>query len=162
MGIVNAEVRVEWFGQRVWQTVDRSMHNRMRKVGAHVANKIRKNISVRVVKLGGGRKIRSLPGEYPRQETGRLKQSINWTIRETPTGKELRVWAARPYTEFLELGTRKMSPRPFLSRTVREEMPTIRRMMLEPFKPSETAVSGGGVTRFVTKILGKVARRIFG
>jgi len=70
------------------------------------------------VEPGTGRKAEKIgtyvskPGEVPRVQFARLKGSIEWEIHPVlPVG---RVGTNLPYGKFLELGTRRMAPRPFM------------------------------------------------
>lgn len=64
---------------------------------------------------GSAKKVnsyRSKPGEPPRVQTGRLRASITHEIHPTlPVG---RVGTNVKYGKFLEFGTRRMAPRPWL------------------------------------------------
>lgn len=56
----------------------------------------------------------SSPGQGPGVVTGRLRASITWRLGEDTLGVYADVGSAVFYAPFLELGTRKMLPRPFL------------------------------------------------
>lgn len=60
----------------------------------------------------------SAPGEPPASDTGGLVSSIRWEF----TGSKLaiRVIAGTEYAAFLEFGTSRMLPRPFLRRAILE------------------------------------------
>lgn len=60
----------------------------------------------------------SAPGEPPANETGRLVQSIRWEF--TGSRLAIRVVAGTVYASYLEFGTSKMAPRPFLRRAITE------------------------------------------
>lgn len=58
----------------------------------------------------------SAPGEFPAADTGRLHQSITHVMTvEGPDIYRAEVGANAPYSVFLELGTSKMAPRPYMS-----------------------------------------------
>jgi len=61
----------------------------------------------------------SAPGEYPANRSGNLARSIGFDVN----GFNLYFGARNPafYAKFLDKGTRKMRPRPFLDRTVQKE-----------------------------------------
>ena len=67
----------------------------------------------------------SAPGDYPRKRTGKLRQSITFAF--TIAGRGLvAVWGTNvPYGRWLEMGTRHMAPRPWMSRTNAEVLPQI-------------------------------------
>ena len=68
----------------------------------------------------------SKEGEVPRVQFGRLKGSIDHEVHPLlPIG---RVGTNLPYGKFLELGTRKMGPRPFLLPAVHISEPAIREL----------------------------------
>ena len=46
--------------------------------------------------------------------TGALRESLEGRIEPTPAGARALVTASAPYAAFVELGTARMSPRPFL------------------------------------------------
>jgi len=65
----------------------------------------------------------SAPGESPARQTGRLQESIAVLSRATPDNLEASVGPrpqsysrTAPYPVFLEFGTRRMAPRPFVRR----------------------------------------------
>jgi HK97 gp10 family phage protein len=82
------------------------------------------------------RPTRSRPSQFPHADSGKLRQSIVLI----PARAESRVIRARVgtpllYAKFLEVGTRKMLPRPFLRRTLRESLPELRRIFSEGGAP---------------------------
>ena len=50
----------------------------------------------------------------PAVDTGRLRASYGASASRTPDGAELEVASGREYAPYLEFGTRRMSPRPFM------------------------------------------------
>lgn len=71
----------------------------------------------------------SKPGEFPHKDKGDLQRSINYTVNRTR--KSVKLSASAEHGLYLEKGTKKMAPRPFLSRTVSEETPTLVRIFQE-------------------------------
>lgn len=64
---------------------------------------------------GGGRPhVPSRPGEPPRVDTGRLRSSITHEVVSKLKGIVGRVGTNVKYGRYLELGTSKMLPRPWL------------------------------------------------
>ena len=61
----------------------------------------------------------SAPGEAPANDTGRLAESIQSSIE----GKTAEVFTNMEYAPWLEFGTQKMEPRPFLFPAVEKERP---------------------------------------
>jgi hypothetical protein len=84
------------------------------------------------VKGKGTRKVlgkrgsnRSRPGEPPHKDLGTLRSSVA-TQMETTTGDPSGlVGTALEYGKHLELGTAKMAPRPWLRRTLAQELPAV-------------------------------------
>jgi len=62
-----------------------------------------------------GRHQASAPGEAPASDTGTLLNSISGTAKMGPNGPEGVIEARAPYAAYLEYGTRKMLPRPYLT-----------------------------------------------
>lgn len=66
--------------------------------------------------------IASAPGEAPAVDTGTLIGSIQMVQESTLTAK---VGTAVEYASYLEIGTRKMQPRPVWRKTVDDLLPTL-------------------------------------
>lgn len=77
----------------------------LKLVGAAGAAEIRARIAIQGPP-------RSRPGEHPHKDSGDLYDSIWWEVDQA----NLRVYIAAniAYAEYLEFGTAKMAPRPFL------------------------------------------------
>lgn len=80
----------------------------------------------------------SAPGEPPASDTGRLVNAITTdyrlpSMRARGGARELRgrVIARSQYALFLELGTQKMQPRPFLRPALANKLPEIRQRILD-------------------------------
>jgi HK97 gp10 family phage protein len=72
----------------------------------------------------------SKPGEPPRKQTGRLRSSVTHEI-----GRGIaRVGTNVLYGRFLELGTRKMAPRPWLRRALDEAREQVRTILSRPMR----------------------------
>ncbi len=69
----------------------------------------------------------SSQSEYPKSDSGRLVTSIR-----ASTGKrfEKNVGSNLPYAEYLEIGTRNMDARPWLSRADRESRPDMKKLLM--------------------------------
>lgn len=65
----------------------------------------------------------SAPGEAPANQTGRLMKSQKYTVHsafEMEAGATAVSKKGKPYPRFLENGTSRMLPRPFIGRTANE------------------------------------------
>lgn len=70
---------------------------------------------------------RSSPGQPPYKQRGTLWQSI--TVAVDPASISAKVGSPLMYALYLELGTSKMAPRPFLRRALRESLGDVRRIL---------------------------------
>ena len=73
----------------------------------------------------------SAPGQPPANRTGRLIQSLKYKTRNH---REMTVGAYADYAGFLESGTRKMKPRPFVIKAVTNKMQEAHDIILESVK----------------------------
>ena len=117
--------------------MERTIGQRVQAAGYHLVSAIRRNISIpsRTVTMGtvtkgknkgAPKKIlgprgsnRSKPGQFPHKDFGRLRSSIAQDYNAATL--TTRVGTTVPYGKYLELGTQKMRPRPWLRRTLAEE-----------------------------------------
>lgn len=60
----------------------------------------------------------SAPGESPATDTGTLASRVFHSVEAG--GMEASVWSDVNYSVYLEMGTRRMAPRPFLAPALRE------------------------------------------
>jgi len=76
-----------------------------------------------------GKKYQNLPnrssaaGESPAYQTGVLSRSANYVV---PRWNEMEVGVTAFYGKYLELGTEKMAPRPFVSVAVSSKYETVK------------------------------------
>lgn len=56
----------------------------------------------------------SVPGEPPHKRSGRLQTSVTWQLGQDSIGLYAIIGSNVEYAEYLELGTDKMAPRPWL------------------------------------------------
>ncbi|QPC81068.1 hypothetical protein G4Y79_15295 [Phototrophicus methaneseepsis] len=71
---------------------------------------------------GGYSHTASSPGQPPRSDTGRLINGLHWQ----PRGQDRLVIASGSYPAYLEFGTTKMEPRPFMGPMARQLQQLIR------------------------------------
>lgn len=74
----------------------------------------------------------SIAGNPPFKQTGRLRASISWEIVQGLVG---RVGTNVLYGLFLDQGTRKMRPRPFLEANVKKHFATLVSILLRWVEP---------------------------
>lgn len=72
----------------------------------------------------------SAPGDPPHKQTGRLMGSVAWEAAELVR----RVGSNVTYSRWLELGTSRMAPRPWLRRALYEMTPFIRAVISRPMR----------------------------
>jgi HK97 gp10 family phage protein len=68
----------------------------------------------------------STPGAPPAVDTGRLRGSTQSEVTATPSGAVGEVSVNTEYAAYLEFGTEKIAPRPFMSAVLREGAGRIR------------------------------------
>ena len=77
----------------------------------------------------------SAPGAPPATDSGRLKQSYQYRVERRGRGPALEVYSTVFYAPYLELGTRRMAPRPALAPAVRAAvamLPAVIRSVVVP------------------------------
>lgn len=76
----------------------------------------------------------SAPGEPPASATGRLRLSIK--TREWADARAIRGWAGSDLEKavYLEFGTKKMLPRPFIKPSYQKALPKIRVILQRPWR----------------------------
>lgn len=97
-----------FFLRKLEKPIEDEVKNRIR-TGARTGNIVRRSNPPRVVQA-------SAPGQPPLDDTGQLVASIDAKVNEKDLS--LRVSALAFYAYFLEFGTRRMLPRPFLAQTL--------------------------------------------
>lgn len=80
----------------------------------------------------------SAPGEPPARRTGNLRMHWNGQVKsENASGGGVAIVAElesqEPYAGYLENGTSKMAPRPFVDKIKEEAMPEIQKIYSEPY-----------------------------
>ena len=126
---------VKWNGPKIYQRTVNALIRKMERLGGQMERDIKASM-----KPGTGREYPSRTGKGmhkaskpyypPAPDTGDLKKSISHSVWYEPGAVHLRVGTDIPYAKWLEIGTRKMLPRPFL------------RPCLERFRPKIAAIIG--------------------
>jgi hypothetical protein len=131
-----AEVRFEWFLDKVMNGLSLTMRQRVRLATEHLKSQVVRNISTPVVKSQGtrsGRIVvteRSKPGEFPRADTTQLLKTIISDVVETSKGVfDGFVGTPLSYGVILEVSE---LDRKFLTRTLNEERDVIEQMLTGP------------------------------
>lgn len=80
----------------------------------------------------------SAPGEPPARRTGNLRMHWNGQVKSENTSSGgvaivAELESQEPYAGYLENGTSKMAPRPFVDKIKEEAMPEIQRIYSEPY-----------------------------
>ncbi len=81
----------------------------------------------------------SAPGEAPARRTGNLRLHWNGQVKTESAAKNgvsviAELESQEDYAPFLENGTSKMAPRPFVDRIKEEAEPEIRKIYSEPYR----------------------------
>ncbi len=135
--MANRNVRIEWFGKEVNNTISLAMRKRVTVVTKFLQQKVRENISRSVtVSTGprGGRVVtdRSKPGEFPKKDFGDLHKDIFGIIKTSRGITDGFVGSTLDYSVFLELSP-KLN-RAFLVPTLFREQSTIKKILTEPIR----------------------------
>ena len=108
-----------WRGDAFINLVRKAEGERLEAAAIYLKNKIKEAISEPSPPPSG-------PGEPPHKDTGRLRASIAHEVE----GQTARVGTNVTYGKFLELGTSKMAPRPFLRSTYNKEQGNIAKILV--------------------------------
>ena len=115
-------VTIHWHDKQVQAAALETMRKRLPVVGEYLASTIRENVSESTRASGP-----SLPGQFPHADEGNFRKSVGWEM--VGSGDAVRVGSASRVGYFLEVGTRKMAPRPWLRRTFLEERGRLQKIM---------------------------------
>lgn len=120
----------QWFIDQVSNKVKLTAKQRMTLAVDYLQNKVVKNISIPVERIGS-RVVRSKPGEYPRADTTQLMRTVFGEVRETSPGiYDGYVGTPLDYGLRLEL----FMQRSFLVRTWNEQKAKIMGILTGPIK----------------------------
>ena len=101
---------LKWYGDDVYKKIHNEQKKRVRQAAIFLESYIKKSFGTSP----------SQPGEPPGVDTGRLRNSITHEIEEALWDIIGRVGTNVEYGKWLELGTKDMSPRPYLRRAIEE------------------------------------------
>ena len=92
----------------------------------HFVFKVIRNISTKGSSCGKNTCGRSSPGQFPKLECGQLRNSMTYEVKKLKAlcGTNVK------HGKFLELGTKNMSPRPFLRPTLKAEKGRIKKILI--------------------------------
>lgn len=133
-GAVQAEARLEWFGNEVMAGANLNLKQRMEIVTEYLRSKTVTNISRPVTKTKGeksGRIVvtnRSKSGEFPKADTTQLLKSIAKDVKVV-SQDIVDGYIGTPLDYGLILETSKRLNRSFLTRTFREERGRVVQML---------------------------------
>ena len=107
---------LKWYGPQLAAHVDQKASDRVRAAGIHLKRRIRESLSVANNVKGKRGANPSKPGQYPKKMLGHLRRNV----QDEHSGGVSRVGTNVIYGKWLEIGTRKMKPRPWLSKALRD------------------------------------------
>jgi HK97 gp10 family phage protein len=135
---VRAEVVTlkSWKGDEARKRIAAEMTRRLYAAGLLVERHAKRLLSVAGTgtKASGRGRVYganpSAPGEPPHKQTGRLRASVASEV--DAAAQTARVGTNVKYGKYLELGTRRMKPRPWLRRSLSEVRDKIRAIFARP------------------------------
>lgn len=128
-------MKTEWNGDEILAELQAEVGRRVEKAAIHLENEIRKKLNAsEPYHIGKGKKGRyyhgedpSKPGDPPKKIRGDLQRSITYKMADDKMSAT--VGTGLDYGFFLEVGTSKMQPRPFLRNTLLEQADAIKEIL---------------------------------
>ena len=127
-----AGVTIRLYTKEITQSIKDTASKRMYEA----VNEVRSQVNVTLSGKRTGRTYKvpgtnrhyqaSSPGEPPAQATGRLRQSVFARVEGMGNQVTGRVGTELPYGLWLDEGTKKMKPRPWLERSLDKAIPRLR------------------------------------
>ena len=111
---MTTEYLLDWRGNEATRSLESQLATRLDSATEYLRQRVTTNLGPPDNNPRRG----SRPGEYPRSDEGRLSEHV---LVDRPDPLTRHVFTDLDHGLWLEIGTRRMSPRPFLSRTLREE-----------------------------------------
>ena len=123
--------KMKWYGNEVKAKISASIDDKLKLAGRLVRDHARKSVS-RAQPTSGTKENKrgldpSLPGEYPKKVRGDLREAI--AMEYDKKIKTVRVGTNIMEGKYLELGTRKMARRPWLSMALSEMTVQVRQIL---------------------------------
>jgi HK97 gp10 family phage protein len=97
---------ITWHGNEFWEKNRKDLGDRLERAAIYLENEIKKSVSDKSPPV-------SDPGNPPNVDTGELRRSITHEVDRD--NLVARVGTNKIYGRYLEMGTDKMQPRPFLA-----------------------------------------------
>ena len=127
---------MHWYGPQAREHVRDQAARRIERAARGLRDYIRERLGVghsgrfKGTPVPGATLGASDAGDYPRMVTGHLRRNVQMEMDRSEL--RARVGTNVLYGKFLELGTRKMARRPWMSRALAEFGPQLRRILREP------------------------------
>ena len=115
-------VELDWQGPELIAAVESTLSDRLAQAAERVAEQTRRLLDVPQT----SRRTHSRPGDSPERVTGALEQSI---FVEAPKALSQQVGTDLDYGLWLERGTARIAPRPFLTRALDESREQITELL---------------------------------
>lgn len=117
---------LRWHGDKVKKTIDKGMRKRLQTAALLWVRYVTQQLNRRLNRDGNSP---STPGGFPAMVSSHLRGRITW--EEIQDG--VKVGTNVIYGKFLELGTRKMRKRPWMTLANRALKSKIKRILSRPF-----------------------------
>ena len=115
---------MKWHGEKVQRKISGTMQDRLDACAMLWDGYAKQRLNQQVNRGGGNP---SAPGGYPAMVTSHLRRNVMW---ERLSGKlAVRVGTNVKYGKYLELGTRRMAKRPWMTLTNRQTKDRMRRIL---------------------------------
>lgn len=133
----SSKITLEWHGEKVSKRIRDEATLRVTRAGEHLRTSVLETLSGsrhgRRYRVPGTRRFytASAPGEPPAVRLGRLRQSIRAKVEKRRAEVSSSVGTDLDYGDYLERGTSRMAPRPWLKRTFDEQQDELERIITE-------------------------------